>query len=97
MVGMCRRGGFFVAPVHTGEDVIVNFRSCALDKPCLIACSYHVSNAEIWRSAGMVLFVHCLILTVPNADSGLVETFIPRIPNATNARTRQRMQAGSNQ
>ena len=27
----------------------------------------------------MVLFVHCLILTVPNADSGLVETFIPRI------------------
>ena len=28
----------------------------------------------------MVLFVHCLIPTVPNADSGLVETFIPRIP-----------------
>ena len=87
MVGMCRRGGFFVAPLHTGEYVIADFTSCRWDKPCLIACSYHVSNAEIGLSAGMVLFVHCLILAVPNADSGLVETFI----NATNARTRQRM------
>ena len=79
MVGMCRRGRFFVAPVHTWEDVIADFTSCPCDNPCLIACSYHVSNAEIWLSAGMVFFVHCLILTVPNADSGLVETFIPRI------------------
>lgn len=30
MVGMYRRGGFFVAPVHSGEDVIGDFRSCAL-------------------------------------------------------------------
>ena len=69
MVGMCRMGGFFVALSHTGEDVIADFTSCPCDNPCLIACSYHVSNAEIGLSAGMVSFVHCLIFTVPNADS----------------------------
>ena len=30
MGGMCWRGGFFVAPVHTGEYVIGDVRSCAL-------------------------------------------------------------------